>query len=92
MPKTSVLKLSGEISEASANALVEQIEAVPANQTIKLRIASPGGSIFNGTNIMTALRAHQGGVDTITGARQPAWQAPSSCSARIGPWPREAAL
>jgi ATP-dependent protease ClpP protease subunit len=65
MPKTLVLKLSGEISEASANALVEQIEAVPANQTIQLRIASPGGSIFDGTKIMTSLRAHQAGVDTI---------------------------
>jgi ATP-dependent Clp protease, protease subunit len=63
MSKT--LKLSGEISEASANALVLQIEAVPTNQTIQLRIASPGGSIFEGTKIMTALRAHQAGVDTI---------------------------
>lgn len=65
MPQPSVLKLSGEISEASANLLVEQIESVPENQSIQLRIASPGGSIFDGTKILTALRAHKGGVDTI---------------------------
>jgi ATP-dependent protease ClpP protease subunit len=65
MSRTSILKLSGEISETSANLLVEQIESVPENQPIQLRIASPGGSIFDGTKILTARRAHKGGVSRL---------------------------
>jgi ATP-dependent Clp endopeptidase proteolytic subunit ClpP len=65
MPKPVTLKLVGEITDGSATLLVDQISAVPENQTIELRIASPGGSIFAGQRIITALRERGGEVHTF---------------------------
>jgi len=65
MSKNVTLKLIGEITDGSATLLVDQIAAVPPNQTIELRIASPGGSIFAGQRIITALRERGGEVDTF---------------------------
>ena len=60
-----VLRLDGDISEMSAKILREQIEKAPQNKRIELRIASPGGSIFDGKTLLVALQAHEGGVDTV---------------------------
>ena len=67
MPKTSktVLRLDGEVTEASATKLREAIEAAPANRRIELRIHSPGGHIFSGNVIYNALKAFTGGVDVV---------------------------
>ena len=65
MPKPVTLKLVGEITDGSATLLVDQIAAVPPDQTIELRIASPGGSIFAGQRIITALRERSGEVHTF---------------------------
>jgi ATP-dependent Clp endopeptidase proteolytic subunit ClpP len=60
-----VLRLTGEITDASAALLVDQLADVPANQTIELRIASPGGSIFGGQRIITALRERAAELHTF---------------------------
>ena len=60
-----VLRLTGEITDASAALLVDQLADVPANQPIELRIASPGGSIFAGQRIITALRERGGELHTF---------------------------
>ena len=67
MPKTSktVLRLDGEVTEASATKLREAIEAAPANKRIELRIHSPGGHIFSGNVIYNALKAFASGVDVV---------------------------
>jgi ATP-dependent protease ClpP protease subunit len=65
MPKTVTLRLIGEISDQSAAQLVDQIANVPENQTLELRIASPGGSIFAGQRIITALRERSGELHTL---------------------------
>ncbi len=65
MPKSATLRLIGEISDQSAAQLVDQIAAVPENQTLELRIASPGGSIFAGQRIITALRERGGEIHTF---------------------------
>ena len=65
MSNKSSLRLIGEISDASAALLVDQIANVPANHTIELRIASPGGSIFAGQRIITALRERGGEIHTF---------------------------
>jgi ATP-dependent Clp protease, protease subunit len=59
------LRLIGEITDASAGLLVDQIANAPENQTIELRIASPGGSIFAGQRIVTALRERGGELHTL---------------------------
>lgn len=62
---SKVLKLAGEINERSSSALVEQIEGVPTGDRITIRISSPGGEIFAGTQILSALRSRTGGLTTI---------------------------
>jgi ATP-dependent Clp endopeptidase proteolytic subunit ClpP len=64
MSKTT-LRLVGEISDTSAALLVDQIANVPESQSIELRIASPGGSIFAGQRIVTALRERGGELHTF---------------------------
>ena len=61
----TTLRLIGEISDESAALLVDQIANVPENQTLELRIASPGGSIFAGQRIITALRERGGEIHTF---------------------------
>jgi ATP-dependent Clp endopeptidase proteolytic subunit ClpP len=65
MPKPVALKLIGEISDQSAALLVDQILNVAERQPIELRIASPGGSIFAGQRIITALRERGGELHTF---------------------------
>jgi ATP-dependent protease ClpP protease subunit len=65
MPKSTTLRLVGEITDATASVLVEQINKVPAEERLTLRISSPGGAIFAGTSILTALRERTGGLDTV---------------------------
>ena len=60
-----VLRLTGEITDGSAALLVDQLADVPANRTIELRIASPGGSIFAGQRIITALRERNSELHTF---------------------------
>jgi ATP-dependent protease ClpP protease subunit len=64
-PFKTVLRLDGEISEMSAKILREQIEKASPSNRIELRIASPGGSIFDGKTLLVALQAHPAGVDTV---------------------------
>jgi ATP-dependent Clp endopeptidase proteolytic subunit ClpP len=65
MSKPATLRLVGEISDTSAQLLVEQLANIPAEQAIQLRIASPGGSVFAGTRIVTALRERSGEIHTF---------------------------
>jgi ATP-dependent Clp protease, protease subunit len=65
MPKPATLRLVGEINDQSAALLVDHIANVPENHTIELRIASPGGSIFAGQRIITALRERGGEIHTF---------------------------
>jgi ATP-dependent Clp endopeptidase proteolytic subunit ClpP len=60
MSKPITLRLTGEITDASAELLVDQIASAPSGQALELRIASPGGSIFAGQRIITALRERGG--------------------------------
>ena len=67
MAKPTILRLDGDISEVSAKSakiLREQIEKAPPSKRVELRIASPGGSIFDGKTLMVALQAHPAEVDT----------------------------
>jgi ATP-dependent protease ClpP protease subunit len=60
----STLRLIGEITDTSAALLVDQIANAPETQILELRIASPGGSIFAGQRIVTALRERGGELHT----------------------------
>jgi ATP-dependent Clp endopeptidase proteolytic subunit ClpP len=65
MSKPITLRLTGEITDASAELLVDQIASAPSGQALELRIASPGGSIFAGQRIVTSLRERGGEVYTF---------------------------
>jgi ATP-dependent Clp protease protease subunit len=65
MSKSTTLKLVGEITDGSAQLLVEQLANVPEDQSIQLRIASPGASVFAGLRVLTALRERSGEIHTF---------------------------
>jgi ATP-dependent protease ClpP protease subunit len=48
----------------SAAAFIEDLQAIPKDHRLVLRIHSPGGSILDGNAIFTALKSHPGGVTT----------------------------
>ena len=48
----------------SASAFVAELQSVPKNHRLVLRIHSPGGSVLDGNVIANAIKAHPGGVTT----------------------------
>ncbi len=48
----------------SASAFITDLQNVPDNHRISLHIHSPGGDVFDGQAIFTALSSHKGGVTT----------------------------
>ena len=48
----------------SASQFLADLQSVPADSRIVLRIHSPGGDVFDGQAIFTALKRHAGGVTT----------------------------
>jgi ATP-dependent protease ClpP protease subunit len=53
----------GGFGKSAAN-FINDLQAVPSDHRLVLRIHSPGGSVLDGNAIFTALRAHPGGITT----------------------------
>ena len=47
----------------SAKQFISDLQKVPADHKISLRIHSPGGEVFDGNAIFNALKRHPGGVE-----------------------------